>query len=237
MVTRHDGYLLSSNGQVTTLKGFQSFVHLPASKIGSVETLMAVERWLQPCPYEPLKSFVYHVLGQPAVGCAFFSLPASASHHHCYAGGLAQHSLEVAQSVYAVSGCFTEHERWLAAVAGLLHDLGKVRSFHADGSRTETGYLVSHELLGLELIVPALARLDVSWADGANALRYLFGWMVRPHQQRPMMPIALTISQADVMSASADNRTKAFSGKPNWHTFAKFNGAGPASTYWMPSPP
>ena len=237
MVTPRDNYLLGSNGQVAPLESFQSLTHLPASKIASADAVMAVEQWLQPCPYPPLKDFVYQVLGQPAVGCAFFSLPASANHHHCFAGGLAQHSLEVAQSVYAVSGCFAEHERWLAAVAGLLHDLGKVRSFHADGRRTETGYLVNHELLGLELTVPALSRLDAVWADGANALRYLFGWMIRPHQQRPMMPIALTIRQADVMSASADNRQKAFSGKPGWHTFAKHNGPGPASTYWLPSPP
>lgn len=236
MVARHDYYLLGSNIQVTTLDHFQSLAHLPASKV-SVEAVMAVEQWLQPCPYEPLKRFVYQVLGQPAVGCAYFSLPASANHHHCYTGGLAQHSLEVAQSVYAVSGCFPEHERWLAAVAGLLHDLGKVRSFHPDGRRTEAGYLVSHELLGLELVVPALSRLDATWADGANALRYLFGWIIRPHQQRPMMPIALTIRQADVMSASADNRLKAFSDKPGWQTFAKHNGPGPVSTYWLPSPP
>lgn len=237
LVNRHGNYLLGAGGQVTIPDRFQSLAHLPASMVSSIETVMAVEQWLQPCPYPPLKTFVYQVLGQPLVGCDFFSLPASANHHHCHAGGLAQHSLEVAQSVYAVSASFDEHERWLAAVAGLLHDLGKVRCFHADGRRTETGYLVSHELLGLELIVPALSRLDSVWADGANALRYLFDWMLRPRPQRPMMPIALSIKQADVMSASADNRQRAFSSKPDWQTFARFDGSGPANTYWLPRPP
>lgn len=237
LVNRHGNYLLGSNGQVATPDSFQSLAHLPASLVASVDAVMAVEQWLQPCPYPCLKAFVYQVLGQPSVGCDFFSLPASADYHHCHSGGLAQHSLEVAQSVYAVSGSFAEHERWLAAVAGLLHDLGKVRCYRADGRRTETGYLVSHDLLGLELIVPALSRLDSAWADGANALRYLFDWILRPRPQRPMMPIALAIKQADVMSASADNRQRAFSKKPDWHTFARCDGPGPASTYWLPRPP
>lgn len=218
-------------------ESFQSLTHLPVSLIGSTDNVMVVEQWLQTCLYPPLKAFVHQVLGQPSVGCDFFSLPASANHHHCQAGGLAQHSLEVAQAVYAVSSSFAEHERWLAAVAGLLHDLGKVRCFDADGRRTETGYLISHELIGLELIVPALTHLGSVWADSANALRYLFGWMLHPRQQRPMMPIALTIRQADVMSAAADNRQRVFSSKPDWQPFARSNAPGPVSTYWLPRPP
>lgn len=236
-VSRHGNHLLGSSGQLVIPESFQSLTHLPVSLIASVDTVMAVEQWLQPCPFPPLKAFVYQVLGEPSVGCGFFSLPASVNHHHCQAGGLAQHSLEVAQTVYTVGSSFAEHERWLAAVAGLLHDLGKVRSLYADGRRTEAGYLVSHELLGLELLVPALTRLDSVWADGANALRYLFGWMLQPRQQRPMMPIALTIRQADVMSAAADNRQRAFSNKPDWQSFARSDGPGPASTYWLPRPP
>lgn len=237
LVNHHGNSLLGSSGQLAVPDSFQSFAHLPVSRISSVETLMAVDQWLTACPLPSLRTFVYEVLGQPAVGCAFFSIPASARYHHCHAGGLAQHSLEVAQSVYAVGSGFAEHERWLAAVAGLLHDLGKVRSFNPEGGLTETGFLVNHEILGFELIVPALSRLDSVWADGANALRYLFEWMLHPRKERPMMPIALTLRQADVMSAAADNRQRAFSGKPNWHSFAKSDGTGPTSTYWLPRPP
>ncbi len=235
--SRHGSYLLGEDSQVITPQNFKSLCHLPVSRVSSMDTVMGVEQWLELCPFQFLRNFAFQVLGEPAVGCAFFNLPASAKHHHCYPGGLAEHSLEVAQSVYAASGCFPEHERWLAAVAGLLHDLGKVRSFHPDGSRTETGYLVSHELLGLELALPALAQLDTHWPDGANALRYLFDWMLRPKQQRPLMPIALSIRQADVMSAAANNRQRTFSQLPEWQTFARDQGPGPISSYWLPSPP
>ena len=237
LVKRHGRYLLGSHSQISILDTFQSLTHLPISMVDSEAAVMAVEQWLQPCPYEPLKSFVYQVLGQPNIGCPFFTYPASANYHHCSSGGLAQHSLEVAQTVHGMTTCFPEHERWLAAVAGLLHDLGKVRSFLPDGKRTSTGYLVSHELLGFELLVPALRSLEESWADGASALRNMFDWIIRPKQNRPLMPIAMSIQQADMMSASADNRRRTFSGKPDWTSFAKFDGSGPASSYWLPSPP
>jgi len=237
LVRHHGRHLLGSNSQISILDIFQSLTHLPLSMVDSEEAVMAVERWLCPCPYEPLKNFVYQVLGQPSIGCPFFTYPASTHYHHCASGGLAQHSLEVAQTVYGMTACFPEHERWLAAVAGLLHDLGKVRSFLPDGRRTSTGFLVSHELLGFELLVPALRRLEDSWADGANALRNMFDWIIRPKQQRPLMPVAMSIQQADMMSASADNRQRTFNSKPDWYNFAKFDGPGPSSSYWLPSPP
>lgn len=236
-VTRHGDWLLGKGAHISHMHTHTGLSHLPRSKVSSPEQVAETESWVRACPFAPLREFVFQILGQPDIGCAFFSLPASLKHHHCFAGGLARHSLEVAQSVYAVGACFAEHERWLAAVAGLLHDLGKVRCFHTNGRRTEMGYVVSHELLGIELLAPALTRLESSWPDGANALRYLFDWMLRPRQQRPLMPIALTLKQADVMSASADNRQKAFSQLPEWQTFAKDQGPGPASSYWLPSPP
>lgn len=235
-VARHGDWLLGKGAHIAHMHTHTGLSHLPRSKVSSAEQVTETESWLQTCPFAPLRDFVYHILGKPDIGCAFFSLPASLKHHHCFAGGLARHSLEVAQSVYAVGTCFAEHERWLAAVAGLLHDLGKVRCFHTNGRRTEMGYVVSHELLGIELLAPALTRLESNWPDGANALRYLFDWMLRPRQQRPLMPIALTLKQADVMSAAADNRQKAFSQLPEWQTFAKDQGPGPASSYWRPSP-
>ena len=237
LVTAHGGFLTVEDQKLLTTHAFQSLSHLPASKVGSITTVMDVEPWIDSCPYPTLQRFAYQVLGEPNIGCRFFSYPASANHHHCYPGGLAEHSLEVAQSVYAVSSSFSEHERWLAALAGLLHDLGKVRSMQPDGRRTETGYLVSHELLGYELALPALNTLEKEWPDGANGLRYLFEWLIKPKQQRPVLPVALAIKQADIMSAAANNRQKVFSDKPVWQTFARCDGPGPESTFWLPRPP
>ena len=79
--------------------------------------------------------------------------------------------------------------------------------------------------------------LEKEWPDGANGLRYLFEWLIKPKQQRPVLPVALAIKQADIMSAAANNRQKVFSDKPVWQTFARCDGPGPESTFWLPRPP
>ena len=62
LVTRHGKALLGSSGQLVTPDSFRSLAHLPISRIGSAETLMAVDQWLKSCPYPALTSFVYEVL-------------------------------------------------------------------------------------------------------------------------------------------------------------------------------
>lgn len=235
-VTRHAEWLLGRSSMIELLTHPCSLTHLPSSQISSPELVWEVEHWMQSCPYVELRDFVFQILGTPEVGCAFFSVPASHEYHHCGPGGLALHSLEVARSVYAATQGFGEHERWLTAVAGLLHDVGKSRTLAQDGKRTKAGFLVSHETMGLELMAPALKVLEERWADGANAIRHMFGWLLRPGQ-RPLLPTALALRHSDMMSAARDNRRRLFAEKPAWSAFAKQPGPGPSSTYWLPSPP
>jgi hypothetical protein len=63
-----------------------------------------------------------------SLGTAFFMAPASArdEYHNCYAGGLAEHSMEVARWAIELNaifgGKFTEDQLWILA---MVHDLGK----------------------------------------------------------------------------------------------------------------
>ncbi|MCK9247157.1 MAG: TraI domain-containing protein [Anaerolineaceae bacterium] len=215
----------------------RSLLHLPSSQLHSADCVQRTENLFQSCPITEIRQFVFSVLGDTQIGCAYFSFPASRDHHHSVAGGLAEHSLEVAKSVFAATSGFDEHERWLAATVGLLHDLGKVRTFQANGKRTLLGRLVTHEQITLELLVPAINQLESSWPDGAYTIRYLLNWLLAPRQTRPLMPIALAIKQADIMSAAADSRRQAFSGKPDWQRLAAHETSGPRSLYWLPSRP
>lgn len=68
------------------------------------------------------------VLFDSPLGTAFFMAPASArdEYHNCYAGGLAEHSMQVARWAIELNaifgGKFTEDELWFLA---MVHDLGK----------------------------------------------------------------------------------------------------------------
>jgi hypothetical protein len=197
-----------------------------------------LQRWIDTCPVPELAHFISQVFSDRELTTAFFTRPASERHHHAWPGGLAEHSLEVASRVETMLAHVTEQERWLASAAGLLHDLGKIRTHQDDGRRTATGYVMKHEELTLELIAPALKSLDKSWPDGANALRYLLVGMTKAAaEKRPWLPSLMVVQVADRMSAAEDARRQAFVNRPDWQRFATLDVPGSPSRFWIPKAP
>ena len=189
------------------------------------------------CPIPALRAFLKDVFTETKLRDAFLSLPASHSHHHAWPGGLAAHSLEVAAIVHRALGDLDESERWLACVAGLLHDIGKLRTLQWGGRRTTLGYLVDHEQLTLETLAPALGSLDRTWPDGGTALRYLLTWRRAKSGGRPLLPAALALEFADRLSSVGDIRDDLFKDRPAWQRFVRFRGRGPQTTFWRPRLP
>ena len=189
------------------------------------------------CPIPALRAFLKDVFTETKLRDAFLSLPASHSHHHAWPGGLAAHSLEVATIVHRTLVDLDESERWLACVAGLLHDVGKLRTLQSGGRRPVLGYLVDHEQLTLEILAPALGSLDRKWPDGGTALRYFLTWRRTQSMGRPLLPGALALEFADRLSSARSIREDLFKGRPAWQRFARFEGRGPQTTFWRPRLP
>lgn len=208
------------------------------SKLPKLELVKQLQFWMDTCPVPELAHFVSQVFNDRELTIAFFTRPASERHHHAWPGGLAEHSLEVASRVETMLVHATDQERWLASAAGLLHDLGKIRTHQNDGRRTATGYVMQHEDLTLELLAPALKLLDKSWADGANALRYLLVGMTKAAaEKRPWLPSLMIVQVADRLSAAEDTRRQAFVNRPDWQRFATLDVPGSPSRFWMPKAP
>jgi putative nucleotidyltransferase with HDIG domain len=163
----------------------------------------------------PLREFVLDVLQNDSVALPFFALPASQKHHHAYAGGLLEHSLECAEFVIRATECMHEQEE-LAVCAALLHDIGKTRTLNRT-SRSLIGALLGHDLLTLELLAQPLAQLDRVWPDGATALRYLLSWKLQCQgNKRPLMTVAEVVQAADRASCGYNNETTLFEKSPAW---------------------
>jgi hypothetical protein len=121
---------------------------------------------------DPLRLFVHRVFEDREIFSRFWTLPASARHHHAYPGGLAEHSVEVAQDISS-QGQITGSERDLALAGALLHDIGKVWGYTADMFPSVAALAMGHELLGLARLEAHLKGLESLWADGAFAMRVL----------------------------------------------------------------
>jgi len=163
----------------------------------------------------PLREFILNVLRNDSMALPFISLPASQKHHHSYAGGLLEHSLECAEFVIRATGCMHEHDE-LAACAALLHDIGKTKTLNRT-SRNLIGALLGHDLLTLELLAQPLAQLDHVWPDGATALRYLLSWKLQSYGgKRPLMTVAEVVQAADRISSGLNNESVLFGESPAW---------------------
>lgn len=179
---------------------------------GSVSRLFTVVDQLKICP---LREFVLDVLRDDTIALPLLALPASRSHHHSYAGGLLEHSLECVEFILNAAGQWGE-QRELAACAALVHDIGKIRTLDRS-SGSLIGALLGHDLLTLELLAQPLARLDQAWRDGGTALRYLLSWKVQGRNcSRPLMTAAELVQAADRISSGLHNEAALFGKTPAW---------------------
>lgn len=193
--------------------------------------------FIEACPVPELKAFLEVLFANEGLAGAFLTLPASQSHHHAWPGGLAAHSLEVATIIRRTLIEADESERWLTCVAGLLHDLGKLRTLQSGGRRKVLGYLIDHEQLTLEILASALSVLDSEWPDGGAALRYLLTWRSGKPGGRPLLPGAVALEYADRLSSALAVRNDLFKDRPEWQRFARLEGRGPRTAFWRPRLP
>jgi 3'-5' exoribonuclease len=149
----------------------KSVVQLPEKLSVKPEYLSELVEFVLSIKTQELYDFVNNVLFMGDTGLRFIQCPASLNYHHNYTGGLLEHSIEVCRSAIA-KGVLSGAKRDLAVIAGLLHDIGKTRTFTIDGKRTDIGYLIDHQDLTLEVCAPALKKLSLSHPNYANELRH-----------------------------------------------------------------
>ena len=152
----------------------------------------------------PLRLMVKRIFMERKVCKAYWTMPASARHHHAYLGGLAKHSLEVADDL-AGQTQLSEVESDLGVAGALLHDIGKVWAYQDNMHLSPAGLAMGHELLGLARLEKELSLLESDWPDGAYALRVLISGCARIRSDGSL-PMALLsrIKAADQRSCERD---------------------------------
>lgn len=220
-----------------TFEDANPFRYVPLSAIPRPDLVARLEDLIDGIHFPVIQSFLKDVFSEDPLTIPFLQLPASRNHHHSWPGGLAEHSLEVAELAYQASYLDHDHERYLALAAGLLHDIGKVWMSRSSGSKRAVPYIVRHDDLTLEILGPAFDKIDQRWPDGGSALRYLLQWRKRPGETRPLLPVAMAVRFADQYSAASSARRIADKQRMPWERYARLDAAGPSSRFWYPSRP
>lgn len=202
---------------------------LPAAETGNDELLTIIINGFDD---KMVRDFLKRIFNNHELRRRFITYPASREHHHSYAGGLLEHSIDVMKRLAAsIKSDVDKDALEVAKAAALLHDIGKTIAFNGDGSKTDYGQITKHENYNIEILSPALTAFDNRWHDGALAIRSL----IYPHTYHDNLPrfepAATCLQAADQASSAISVQSKSSSDKCSVTRVAV---AGPKREYWQP---
>lgn len=163
----------------------------------------------------PLRRFINDVFSLRDACFNFWQCPASMAHHHAYRGGLAEHSVEVAE---LVADCrkLGGTERDIGIAYALLHDIGKLWSYTENARLNSRAQKLGHEIVCLDKLRGALTTLERDWEDASTALRSLLAGLWKRSGNRPLMAVGQVVRAFDQMSAERERTHSAPSGEKPW---------------------
>ena len=98
----------------------------------------------------------------------FFIWPAAYNIHHAFEGGLYVHTIGVYENAVSLARHYmsrTAIDMDLIITGSLLHDIGKLVEYNQDGSYTLIGNMLSHLVVGVEMIDDACYQLNINNYD------------------------------------------------------------------------
>lgn len=162
--------------------------NLPAMAAEVLKIAKAVEE-----PF--LRQLLFEFFRDRKFFAAFKKAPAAKHMHHAYVGGLLEHSLGVTRLAAKVAELYPDVDRSLLLAGALLHDVGKVEEFSYASypfDYTDSGRLVGHHVLGVELVQARVARIPGFPKELALRLKHLIlSHHGRPEFGSPSVPMML----------------------------------------------
>ena len=131
-------------------------------------------------PY--LKTLLEKVFEEEGLLEPYLEAPAAKLRHQAYIGGLAEHSLNMAEHARYCSSFYPELDGDMLVTAALLHDLGKIFEYRFDTviDYSDVGRLEGHIVIGDRII----SRAATSIADFPEEARLHLSHLILSHQGR-----------------------------------------------------
>jgi len=127
----------------------------------------------------PLKRLMAVIWEDEALVQLLKRAPAAKNMHHAYLGGLLEHTLSMVLLADKIAGHYGGIDRDVLLVGAFVHDIGKIRELCYDRriDYTDEGRLLSHIVLGLEMLEAKLQMID----DFPDTLAALIKHMIVSH--------------------------------------------------------
>lgn len=172
---------------------------------------------LEELSWKPWRKLIISILDNAEIKASLLRMPGAKSIHHAFVGGLLEHTLGVFNLCRKFCDQYRELDRQTLLAGAILHDIGKTREFSGGivNDYTDSGRLIGHMLLGLELIAPFLAKSSLEQPLQEH-LRHL---VLSHHGQaeygapiKPQTAEALALHYADNLDAKLAQCRSLFAG-------------------------
>lgn len=160
-----------------------------------------------------------------------FRAPAGKLWHHCYEGGLMEHTLNVCRIVDSVAVHFNQIDRDLLLTGALLHDIGKINEFDSGNfiEYSDEGRLCGHISMGFHIVAGYIEKIEKFPQELRNKLLHLIlshqGQLEHGSPVVPMTREALILYYADEMDSKLNAFERIYkkekSLNKNWSSYVK----------------
>ncbi len=195
----------------------------------TTEMLRELREVLKQLQQPDLKRLIERFLTDRSFLAAFREAPAAKNFHHCYLGGLLEHTLSVCRLALQVAAHYPLLDRDLLLAGAFLHDIGKTRelTLNPQIDYTDEGRLVGHVVLGAVLLEEKLAALPGFSEELALRLKHL---VLSHHGQydfgspkRPKFLEAFALHLVDDLDAKINGLARFMARDPQEGAWTDFN--------------
>ncbi len=159
----------------------------------------------------------------------FKMAPAAKAFHHAYIAGLLEHTLWICKLAKELTVLYPELDRDLLLCGAFLHDIGKVPELDLQHriDYTDSGRLMGHIVLGVEMLNEKLSRLKDFPQELAIKLKHLIlahhGEYEFGSPRRPKIPEALALHIIDDLDAKLKGLISFVEKDPQEGSWTEFN--------------
>ncbi len=185
---------------------------LPTATVDVDEVLGEISHLIESVRTALLKDLLKSIFDDEPLLSAFRKAPGGKLWHHCYAGGLAEHTLAIAKIALQIADFYPRIQKDILLTGALLHDIGKVREYETKGfiDFSDEGRLQGHIAIGYHLVANHIERIE----NFPKSLRDQILHLILAHQGKleqgspvtPMTREALVLYYADEL----DSKLNAF---------------------------
>lgn len=176
-----------------------------------------------------LKALLESVFHDKSLRKEFAAAPGGKLWHHGYIGGLLEHTLSVTGIALDAASRYEGIKRDLLLAAGLLHDLGKIKTYDYKTliDFTDEGRLLGHIVMGAQMVADKIKKIDDFPRQIEKELLHLIlSHQGKLEQASPVVPMTLEgllLYFADEMDSKANafQRIKKQEGSKAWSSYVQ----------------